>query len=511
MSDWTEGYVTDVGYIFGYYRELSPLHAKIALHDCNVACPEVQTACELGFGQGMSINIHAAASKTQWYGTDFIPQQADFARQMAKASGADAHIFNDSFEAFAQRKDLPDFDFIGLHGIWSWISNNNRRIIVDFIKKKLKPGGVLYVSYNTLPGWADFVSMRHLMTRYMADMTSPRQNRLEQISGCVDFLDNFLATNPLFAQINPFVRIRMQRIHGGDTHYLAHEYFNRDWLPMHFADMARWLQDTKLDYVCSARYLSHINQFYINIEQENFLNSIQNPVFRETMRDFMVNCQFRLDYWVKGVRELSKREKEEWLQTQRYILIVPQSDITLKVDGTQGSIDLDPELYNPILELMADYRPRTLHQIEEEIQKDSITFSQLYQAIIVLLGKAYIEPVQEEESIAQVKFQTMQLNSFLCQQALTHNGIGSLASPLTGGGIYIDLIVQLFVKASQQGKSEPQQWAEYAWQQLSAVGRQVIKDGKLLESSEENLAELRVRAEEFAQKRLPILKGLGIA
>ena len=54
MSDWTEGYVTDVGYTFGYYRALNPLHAKIALQDYNVACPEVQTACELGFGQGMS-------------------------------------------------------------------------------------------------------------------------------------------------------------------------------------------------------------------------------------------------------------------------------------------------------------------------------------------------------------------------------------------------------------------------------------------------------------------------
>ena len=31
MSDWTEGYFTDVGYTFGYYRELNPLHAKITL------------------------------------------------------------------------------------------------------------------------------------------------------------------------------------------------------------------------------------------------------------------------------------------------------------------------------------------------------------------------------------------------------------------------------------------------------------------------------------------------
>jgi len=39
-------------------------------------------------------------------------------------------------------------------------------VIVDFIRQKLKVGGVLYISYNTLPGWAAFAPMRHLMTEH---------------------------------------------------------------------------------------------------------------------------------------------------------------------------------------------------------------------------------------------------------------------------------------------------------------------------------------------------------
>jgi hypothetical protein len=38
----------------------------------------------------------------------------------------------------------------------------------------------------------------------------------------------------------------------------------------------------------------------------------------------------------------------------------------------------------------------------------------------------------------------------------------------------------------------------------------VLKDGKVLESAEENLTELRRVAREFATSRLPILKALGI-
>lgn len=511
MSDWTEGYFTDVGYTFGYYRELNPLHAKIALQDYNVACPEVRSACELGFGQGLSVNIHAAASTVQWYGTDFMPEQAAFAQKMAAASGAHVQLCNDSFESFAKRKDLPDFDFIGLHGIWSWISNNNRRVIVDFLKKKLKPGGVLYISYNTLPGWADFLSLRHLMTQYMAGTADPRQRRLEQVRECIAFLDRFLATNPGFALVNPNIRNRLKSMHTKDAHYLAHEYFNRDWYPIHFTDIVQWFQSTQLEYICSARYLAHINEFNISSEQETFLQSITDSVFRESVHDFMINRQFRWDYWVKNPREMNKKEREYILQHQQYTLTMPTSDISFKVTGTLGEMDLEPEIYKPILELMADYQPRTLRQIEEELQGKSLKFKQIYLGIMVLLGKGCMEPVQAEESMHQTKAQTEGLNAFLCNRAKVTNDIGCLSSPLTGGGIAVSRVEQLFLEAIKQDRKEPPDWAEYAWQQLSAVGNKIIKEGHTLDSPEESLAELHSLAIQFKEKSLPILRALGIA
>ncbi len=153
MSAWSDGYVSEIGYTYGYYGELNPNHVVLPLLMAGLAVPEVATACELGFGQGVSLNAHMAASNVEWWGTDFNPSQAGFAQDLAKQSGGKAHIFDQSFGEFCTREDLPDFDFIGLHGIWSWISNENRKILVDFIRRKLKVGGVLYISYNTLPGW----------------------------------------------------------------------------------------------------------------------------------------------------------------------------------------------------------------------------------------------------------------------------------------------------------------------------------------------------------------------
>jgi len=69
MTDWTAGYVADIGYTYGYYQELNPARAKLALLNAGLKAPSTQAACELGFGQGLSINLHAAASDVPWFGT----------------------------------------------------------------------------------------------------------------------------------------------------------------------------------------------------------------------------------------------------------------------------------------------------------------------------------------------------------------------------------------------------------------------------------------------------------
>ena len=157
MSDWSMGYRTDVLYTYGYYHELNPLFAKFVLTSQGYACPDFgpgACACELGFGQGVSINMHAMSSGVNWFGTDFNPSQVNFARTVAKLGNSPLTLNDDDFATFAQRPDLPDFDLIALHGIWSWISTENQDVIIDFVRRKLKVGGVLYISYNVSPGQA---------------------------------------------------------------------------------------------------------------------------------------------------------------------------------------------------------------------------------------------------------------------------------------------------------------------------------------------------------------------
>jgi SAM-dependent methyltransferase len=211
VSEWEAGNIDGIAYTYGYCDELNPLRLSLPLLQSGLAPPSFDTACELGFGHGVSVNIHAAGSPTRWFGTDFNPSHASFAQQLAGRAGSQAKLFGESFSEFCLRDDLPNFDFIGMHGIWSWISDDNRALLADFIRRRLNDGGVVYMSYNTQPGWATMLPVRELMhshfqssARSNAPGNLPTETQVQtHVTAAIDFVKTVFATQPGYAVVNP--------------------------------------------------------------------------------------------------------------------------------------------------------------------------------------------------------------------------------------------------------------------------------------------------------------------
>lgn len=511
MSDWTAGYVADIGYTYGYYTELNPLRVRLAFLNAGLQPPSMGAACELGFGQGLSANLHAAASVVQWHGTDFNPAQAGFAQELAQVAESGAQLFDEAFDQFCNRPDLPSFDYIGLHGIWSWISDENRAVIVDFVRRKLKVGGVLYISYNTQPGWAAMVPMRDLLTEHADVMGADGAGIVNRIDSALAFADQLLAANPAYARANPHIAERIKKIKEQNRHYVAHEYFNRDWQPMAFARMAQWLAPAKVNWACSANLLDAIDAINLTAEQQELLNGIPDPMFRQTVRDFCVNQQFRKDYWVKGARTLGALDQAEALRAERVILALPRADVSMKVTGSLGEANLQEGVYAPVLDALADYKPKTLGQLEQAVKGASISFTQVLQAAVILSGMGALLPAHDDAVAGKARKRTDRLNQHLMLKARSSNELAYLASPVTGGGVNVARFNQLFLLARVQGHKQPADWAQYAWNILAMQGQRLVKEGKALESAEDNLTELTAQAQAFADKHLPVLKALQVA
>jgi hypothetical protein len=510
---WTEGYVTEIDYTHGYYRELSPDLLRFACLIKGVHVPKTPTLryLELGFGQGLSLNIHAAACPGEYWGTDFNPAQVSNAQSLLSASGANARLLDDSFAELAARSDLPSFDIIGLHGIWSWISPDNQRMIVDIVRRHLAVGGLLYISYNTLPGWASAMPFRHLMQLHAELAGADAQGMIGKIDAALQFSQQVVDGGALYFRANPGVAERLKKVSEQNRHYLAHEYFNADWYPMHFSEVAGMLENGKVGFAASAHLLDHIDSINLGNDSIQHLNGIRHPILRESVRDYYVNQQFRRDVFIKGLRFMNPLEQQAALRSIRVILLSQPDEVPLKVKGVLGEANLQEGVYMPILEALATGQSvKSLGDLEKALA-GKVGFSALVQAMMILLGNGNAGIAQDDEVMERSVPHCHKLNLHLCSRARYNNDIGFLASPVTGGGLPVPRFHQLFLLAVHQGHRTPEDWAKFAWEILNRQNQRIVKEGKTLESSEENLAELTSQAREFETKKLPVLNALKIS
>lgn len=507
MNSWNEGYFTDSTYTYGYYRELSPNFMRWCLLINGIASPELNSDsfhCELGFGQGISANIHAAATPGKFFGTDFNPAHAAQAQELAKAADSGANFFEDSFEEFSKRENLPKFDSIGLHGIWTWVSAENRQNMLEIARQHLKSGGMLYNSYNCLPGWAINAPLRELLTLFYQKF--PEGDSDKNISATLQLIEEFFDAEPLYLRFAPSLRDFFSDLKKKPPNYIAHEYLNLDWDLMYFADVVELSQSAKLDFAATAIPLE-ANKNLMPEKPREFLNKVKNPIVREQLRDYFINRQFRKDIFVRGVRKLSSAEVQDKILSTRYVLTSQIDKIPMKIPTPFGEITLSAEIYRPLLDFLAskNFRPKNLH---EYIAQNKINARTVIDGIIFMVNGNHVMPCQSDSAVNLVKKSCDRLNAYICKRAEFDASINFLASPLTGCGVVVNRFQQIFLANYKGGERSASDLANSAWKILQKQGQNLVQDGKLISTPEENLIQLNILAETFLTRELPIFKAL---
>jgi hypothetical protein len=504
--DWSGGYVTDIGYMTGYVAELNPHKAALPLLQAGVAPPSVEFACELGFGQGFTLGVHAAASKIGWWGADVNPSHAANAMSLLQASGGDARVSDEAFADFCARQDLPDFDFIGLHGVWSWVDDANKRVIADFLRRKLKVGGIVYISYNTLPGWNAMAPVRHLMAQHQASLSPPGAGRAARVDAALAFADRLLKLDPLYLRAAPTTPERFAAIQKMDRRYLAHEYFNASWTPYYFAQMHEALSASKLSFAGSCHPIDHVDAMNHTPEQIAFLQSIPDPVLRQSARDVMVNQQFRRDYWIKGPRRIEGAARDQALMDLAYVLMRPAAEAPLKAPGGRGEVNLKADLFRAIPEAMGDHKPVTGRELLDRVRDKNLSWRAVQDALLVMATTGTVSLLQPQAAARNPEA----FNAHLLTLARSRDSYACLASPVTGGGVAVNRLHQLMLAAQAQGAHSPLAQAQSVQAVLAAQGERVAvgQDGRAGDPQEE-LAVL-VKSAEALAKELPILQALDV-
>src|SRR5690606_23081881 len=159
------------------------------------------------------------------------------------------------------------------------------------------PGGLVYCSYNCLPGWSPAAPLRHLMYLHGKSTGGPTATRLQP---ALEFTKELIEKGALYFAANPSLKSRVERMESMPRNYLAHEYLNDAWSLRYHSDVVHEFSEAKLSYFGPANLLDHIDAINLSADQQELLKGLADPTLRETVRDFLVNQQFRRDLFLRG-------------------------------------------------------------------------------------------------------------------------------------------------------------------------------------------------------------------
>lgn len=512
MTSWSEGYVSDIAYSIGYYREMAPDHigyAALSLSRQPGGTVRPQRILELGFGMGLGFVLAAAANpETHFEGYDFNPEHVIHARGLANAADiSNVTIREASFQDIAEEawERQHDVDLIQLHGILSWVSPEAHAAIVEIVRKRLKPGGLVYVSYNCMPGWAPMLPLRRLM---LDEARRTPGSSLQKTAAAVQALRGIAEAQGGYFAANPALKQRVEKLGEMSVSYLPHEYLNDHWHIFHMADVAALFAQAKLSFVGSATIAENIDAVSVPEPMREMIAKTSDPIAKETLRDIAGNKQFRRDIYARGVTTLTNLETIQALHETSFTLALPRDGMTFKIPSLLGELDAKPEIYGAIADVLAD------HIVPFDVILTLPALAQIgvggtLQALALMIHAGQVLPIigEPERDHGPAK----RFNAELARRAAQGRIHHYLAAPVARAGIPATSTEMLMLGAILAGKEDdPAAIAMHVHDQLRRLNISLNRDGKAVSDPVELQKALAEDVSAFLKGRLPLWKRLGV-
>ncbi len=471
-----------------YFVGMSPPELRLALlsRGVRVGANRPLRYLELGFGSGFSLNVHAAANDGEFWGNDFVQAHVDGAVAIASMSGAHAHFLPDSFAELLKREDLPEFDIIAAHGIWTWVPDEDRAAIVMLLQRKLAPGGVFYVSYNNTAGWSSVVYLRQLMKLYRAESDDTKR---AEIAEAVAFARKLQGAGAAYFKENPTAVAELAGMDVRDPGYLRQEYFLDDWKLMSLAEVVSALSPAGLCFGAQFPLIMHDDELVLGPSGRAILAGVESPILRETVREAFQGMGFRQDIFTRQAAPLSAEERRDHFRRQSFLLITQPRNVMLKGPSPWGELDLGARGCAPVMDAFVDLGdgPHALAAIEAALP--SIPIDDLITRIILLAAVNIVRPTVSPEEQQVTAPRCAALNAYVL--SLPGEGGAVLASPVLGAGVRVSPAEKAFIAAYAAGARRVEEIA--AALTLEARGR-----------------DPRQLAVSMMEEHLPIFRAMGL-
>jgi len=181
---------------------------------------------ELGCADGANLLPMAWFRRhASFVGVDGAGSQIELARARAAALGLEnlAYVHADLEAADAQLDG--EFDFIIVHGVFSWIPMRVRDALLRLCARRLRPEGLFYFNFNAKPGWNIRGMVREFLIAQTAAIEGLRARAEAARDVCQRLVDAMSDDEHAYRRlmINELCLVR-----DGELSYVAHEYLAPD-------------------------------------------------------------------------------------------------------------------------------------------------------------------------------------------------------------------------------------------------------------------------------------------
>jgi SAM-dependent methyltransferase len=387
----TVGYATDVPYLRTFFHELAPAwldHVAVVTGFVPPVRDGGFAFCDLGCGQGVTTTILAATHpKGNFYGIDAMPSHIEHARRFA-AEGAIANVdFHAADFETATSMELPGFDYIVAHGVYSWVNAESQAALRAFIDRYLKPGGLVYISYNAVPGrMADQPFQRlvqGLGSTFDGDSTARYRAAAKIMHRIADLKPPALAASPFLKEL----RKNKKRF---SEAYLVHELMTENWKPLSVTEVRSAMASIGLAPVGSATLIENFESLVLRRAARKVLNTISDINARELARDFLINQFFRRDVFARAGRRLDEKARRRRLRETTFSLACPRRAIKYTTITSAGRLKYGNAAARRIVSVLSA-GPASLAEV---VAKSNLDDQDMLANVLVLCAAGAVWPVE---------------------------------------------------------------------------------------------------------------------
>ena len=182
------------------------------------------------------------------------------------------------------------FDYIICHGVFSWVPADVRRRILEIASRQLTPGGVAYVSYNTLPGWHLRGAIREMM-QFHAGRFENTSERVGQARALLDFLaESSPAVDGAFGRM---LADEVEIVRERADSYVFHEHLEEINEPMYFHRFVEEAERHELRFLSEATLGEMVPNQLADPAIETLSRIAPDLIHMEQYTDFLRNRMFR--------------------------------------------------------------------------------------------------------------------------------------------------------------------------------------------------------------------------